>query len=433
MLKKYLRMILLFILFGLTLAFSNKTNIIYMLIITGSYFLITIIYTLIKLNRFSLIIPEKNQPRTKLLSIILSLIIMIIFFIINRSSLSLTNNIVESLSIFIINIILTYPINPIKYTNEDNVYKTSCTNTILTETIPTPEELTTLKKLGITIIIFNKKELPETISSSFKEVSIKSINTRLKKYNLHIKEFTKKDINKINNLSTYLYTKKITDTIAYICKSRGEVDNLVRTIKINDIISYSLSLLLIVPIIFGFPPLFEKNLLLAIVLLKQFLNIYLIPNMERDYDVLRRKPRIIEDKIFTGQEIMFNILSIIAIVLGSSIIYMSTLTAGSSQQLSMSLVLNIYLYSYIFIILINLSESLTIINIFKSLKDLCTLTIILLLIIISLIMWYLPLLGISRLNFLNYRSCIIIALIITIWFDITKIARYFRRKKVKHA
>ena len=83
MLKKYLRMILLFILFGLTLAFSNKTNIIYMLIITGSYFLITIIYTLIKLNRFSLIIPEKNQPRTKLLSIILSLIIMIIFFIIN--------------------------------------------------------------------------------------------------------------------------------------------------------------------------------------------------------------------------------------------------------------------------------------------------------------------------------------------------------------
>ena len=155
--------------------------------------------------------------------------------------------------------------------------------------------------------------------------------------------------------------------------------------------------------------------------------------MERDYDVLRRKPRIIEDKIFTGQEIMFNILSIIAIILGSSIIYMSTLTAGSSQQLSMSLVLNIYLYSYIFIILINLSESLTIINIFKSLKDLCTLTIILLLIIISLIMWYLPLLGISRLNFLNYRSCIIIALIITIWFDITKIARYFRRKKVKHA
>ena len=433
MLKKYFRMILLFILFGLTLAFSNKTNIIYVLIITGAYFLITVIYTLIKLNRFSLVIPEKNQPRTKLISIILSLIIMITFFILNRSSLSLTDNIVESLSMFIINLILTFPINPIKYTVEDNVYITSCTNTILTETIPTKEELDSLKKLGITVIVFSKKELPETIASSFKEVSIKSINTRLKKYNLHIKEYTKKEINKINNLSTYLYTKNITNSITSICKSRGEVDNLVRTIKINDIISYSLSILLIVPVIFGFPPIFEKNLLLALVLLKQFLNIYLIPNMERDYDVLRRKPRTIEDKIFTGQEIIFNVFSIIAIVLGASIIYMSTLTAGSNQTLSMSLVLNIYLYSYIFIILINLSESLTIINLFKSLKDLCTLTIILLLIILSLVMWYLPLLNINRLNFVNYRSCIIIALIITIWFDITKIARYFRRKKVRHA
>jgi magnesium-transporting ATPase (P-type) len=197
--------------------------------------------------------------------------------------------------------------------------------------------------------------------------------------------------------------------------------------------SYSLSILLIVPVIFGFPLLFEKNLLLAIVLLKQFLNIYLIPNMERDYDVLRRRPRTIEDKIFTGQEIIFNILSIIAIVIGASVIYMSTLTVGANQNLSMSLVLNIYLYSYIFIILVNLSESLTIINIFKSLKDLCTLTIILLLIAASFAVWYLPLLSVSKLNLMNYRSCIIVALITTIWFDITKIARYFRRKKVKNA
>ncbi len=430
MLKKYFRIILLFILFGLTLAFSNKTNIIFMSIIAGAYFIITIIYHLIKFNRFYLIIPEKNRINTRYISIILSLIIALFFFIINSSSLSRIDNIVESLSILLINLLLTYPINPIKFTLEDNTFITSCTNTILTESIPTEEELKLLKKLGITIIVFSKKNLPDNIASSFKEVSIKSINTRLKQYNLHIKEFTKKEINKINSLSTYLYTKNnITESINSIIKSRGYVDNIERTIKINDIVSYSLSLLLIVPVIFGFPTLFNKNILLAIILLKQFLNIYLIPNMERDYDVLRRKPLPIESKIFSGQEITFNILSILAIVLGTSIIYMSTLTSGASNELASSIALNIYLYSYIFLVIVNLSESLTIINIFKTLKDICTLTIVLLLIIFSIAIWYIPTLDIVKLNLINYRSSIIVALIITIWFDITKIARYFRRRK----
>ena len=430
MLKKYFRIILLFILFGLTLAFSNKTNIIFMSIIAGAYFIITIIYHLIKFNRFYLIIPEKNRINTRYISIILSLIIALFFFIINSSSLSRIDNIVESLSILLINLLLTYPINPIKFTLEDNTFITSCTNTILTESIPTEEELKLLKKLGITIIVFSKKNLPDNIASSFKEVSIKSINTRLKQYNLHIKEFTKKEINKINTLSTYLYTKNnITESINSIIKSRGYVDNIERTIKINDIVSYSLSLLLIVPVIFGFPTLFNKNILLAIILLKQFLNIYLIPNMERDYDVLRRKPLPIESKIFSSKEITFNILSILAIVLGTSIIYMSTLTSGASNELASSIALNIYLYSYIFLVIVNLSESLTVINIFKTLKDICTLTIVLLLIIFSIAIWYIPTLDIVKLNLINYRSSIIVALIITIWFDITKIARYFRRRK----
>ena len=103
MLKKYFHLILLFILFGLTLAFASKTTIIYMLIIAGSYFIITILYRLIKLNRFALMIPENNQPKTKYISIALSLFIMIIFFIVNKSSLSMINNIVESLSLFLIN------------------------------------------------------------------------------------------------------------------------------------------------------------------------------------------------------------------------------------------------------------------------------------------------------------------------------------------
>ena len=433
MLKIYFRLILLFILFGLTLAFSTKTNIIYTLIILGSYFLITIIYDLLKLNRFTLKIPEKNQINTKYISLILSIIIMILFFIINRQSLSIKENIFESLSFFLINLMLTYPINPVKYTIEDNVYNTSCTNTILTEAFPTKEELTTLKKMGINVVVFSKKNIPDDLASSFKDVSIKSINTRLKQYNLHIKEFTKKEINSINISPTYFYTKNnISEAINSIGKSRGYVDNLVRTIKINDIISFSLSLLLIAPVLFGFPSLFKKNIILAIILLKQFLNIYLIPNMERDYDVLRRKPLPLDSKILTAQEIVFNILSILAITIGSSIIYMSTLTSGASNELSLSLALNIYLYSYIFLIIVNTSESLSIINLFKAIKDLCSLTIILLIIGFSIAIWYLPTLEIPKLNFINYRSCIIVALIITIWFDITKIARSLKRKGQKN-
>lgn len=435
MFKKYLKVYLLFNLLGLTLAFHSKKDIIFILIITAIYFLTTLIYRLINKNKYEVTIPRNNQSIAINISIIMSLVVFIISFIYNRASLPLKINLIESFYLFIINILLTYPINPTKYTTDKDIYNISCTRTIISEEIPSIQELSILKDAGINIILFNKKELPSNISKSFKEIDIKDLDYKQKKNNLHIKTFTKKDINKNNNHSTYLYVEKdLTKNINNIFRCRGIIDNLIRTININAILSYSLSALIIIPLILGFPQIFNNNLIIITCLLFHVLNTYLIPHIESDYDVIRRQPRNLNDKLFTPQELVLIVLEIIGIIIGVSLIYMSTLTAESTYKLASTIAFNIYLFCYLFIILIHLSESLTIINLFKIFRNIYSLLTILIIILFTILIWYIPNLELKLLGIINYRSTIIMAIIATIWFDITKLARYLKtRKKVQNA
>ena len=424
MVKKYFKLFLLFILLGLFLAFAKRTSIIFVLIITSIYFVITLIDHVLK--RSTITIPEKNRYNAKYISYLLSFILFITCFFINKDALSLKSNLYESLSLFIVNLLITYPINPKHYTNIDDTYNISSTNRIISETIPTEEEIETLNKMGIRIIIFNKKNLPKKLSSYFKEASISDIKKN-KNHNLYLQEPIR-EINKYLNGST-IYTNDFYYTINNVKDSRGIVDNLILTIKINDIASYSLSLILLVTLLYGFPQIFNNYLLLLIVLVFKFLNTYFLPNIAYDYDIYNRRPRPLEDKIFTKQEIMFNIFEIIAILICISTIFMATLSSGATVFSAASICLNIYFYCLLFIILIHYSESLTIINVFKIFKNIFAIIMLLLLIVLTIVIYKVPLINIQSIGWNNYYSSIILAIICTIWFDITKIARYLKNRK----
>ncbi len=428
MVNKYFKLFLLFILLGMTIAFQEQ-NLFFVLIITIIYFLITLLNKIINKNKKETTIPETKYHKTKYIAIALSIVVFVINFFLYRNTLPIKENITLSLIMFIINLLITYPINPSIFTNKDNIYNLSCTKTIISETIPSLADLIFLNNMGIDLIIFNKKALPKHLSIYFKEVS--TTNIKKNKGNLYITKYIKEDIKKLTTEDS-IFTKDLTDTLYTIKESRGIVDNLIRAIKINDIISYSLSFLIIVPLLYGFPYLFNNNLLLLLAIIISIINNYLLPKVSYDYDIYRRLPRSKKDSIFTKQEILFDIFSIIAIVICISTIYMATVSKGAALFGASSICLNIFFLLYLMLILIHYSESLAIINMFKIFTNIYFFIIVLLLILLTILIKNIPLIDIKSIGFINYRTTIILAIICTVWYDLTKIARYLKNRKKEH-
>ena len=427
MVKKYLKLILLFILLGMTLAFSRRSNIIFTLIITAIYFIAVILNKLVHRNKNEITIPEIHTLNTKYLSIVLSILVFIISMITYRNVLPLKENIYESLIILIINLLITYPIRPNIFSKELDIYDISCTKTIVSEQIPSLADIVFLNNMGINLIIFNKRSVPKKISMYFEKVIPSKIKNH-KDENLYITEYKKEDVNKALKTNT-LYAEDVTESLLLVKKSRGLVDNLIRAIKMNDIMSYSLSLLIIIPLLYGFPQLFNNRLLLVLFLIINIICNFLISKTTFDYDVYTRKPRSLKDKIFTKQEVLFNIFSILAIFICVSTIYMAALSKGATFIGATSICLIIYLLSFAVIYLIHYSESLAIINFFKILKNLYSIIIIALVLILTIVIKYIPFIEVQAIGWNNYRSSLLLAIICTIWYDLTKIARYFKKRK----
>ena len=108
---------------------------------------------------------------------------------------------------------------------------------------------------------------------------------------------------------------------------------------------------------------------------------------------------------------------------------MAALSKGAMFIGATSICLIIYLLSFAVIYLIHYSESLAIINFFKILKNLYSIIIIVLLLIVTIVIKYIPFIEVQAIGWNNYRSSLLLAIICTIWYDLTKIARYFKKRK----
>ena len=109
--------------------------------------------------------------------------------------------------------------------------------------------------------------------------------------------------------------------------------------------------------------------------------------MKYDNDI---ETRMVRDKniYLYKEEIILMIFQIVPIIIAISLIYIFLLASSASQEFANTTFYLITIFSNIFLTLVNMSESITLINIFKAFKDIYILTYIISLSIISVLIYY---------------------------------------------
>ena len=407
-------------------------NIQYNLILSMILFAIIITIKIYNYKKNPIINKEsiiyKKEKKIIIILTIVSFIIFITSLICNKliNNYSLLNNILSSLTMFVLTL-------PISIFNLFNTYfkdeKEYCyTKTIVTTDIPSKKILNKYKKSHINLVIVTDKEtdlnLPVIQQS---EITIKNIHKSLiiksKSYKNILKKYQEKTI--------ALYSNDLNNIYKEIIKSRGVCDNYFRAIKYNLITYSSLIISIIfVNLIMQFPFTYILSLALLIKLLTSIFSLTTYKNMKYDNDI---ETRMVRDKniYLYKEEIILMIFQIVPIIIAISLIYTFLLASSASQEFANTTFYLITIFSNIFLTLVNMSESITLINIFKAFKDIYILTYIISLSIISVLIYYINIFVTKQITYRNVLACLLISAVFTICFDIIKLARYTSMKGTK--
>lgn len=370
--------------------------------------------------------------KIKIICYLISIIIFILFFVINLipignnpTTKEIFNCIINSLSVSLLSIPISLDSLYVRFFNNEEKY--SHTKTIVTN-IYNEELINKFNKADINVILLsNTKTKLKTIKED--EITSKILNETIQIKTKDLKIIDKK----INKETTIKELNSLEDLYHKIEQSRGTNDNYVRTIKY--LVSTYLSLILsyIFISIMSFPVYYN---LLIVCILKLYTLIkteYLYKSLPYDKDIMERKVKPL-DIIMGNQEILFLIMESFIITFAITIPYMYILASGASKEFAttMSIVITIIintLLSYYY-----LNDSSFIINIFKEIKNIRLHIFTLLSIILIIIVNFTTYFGTKNITLYNNFGGIAISSIFIVLLEIPKLARFISSKgNKKHA
>ena len=370
--------------------------------------------------------------KIKIICYLISIIIFILFFVINLipignnpTTKEIFNCIINSLSVSLLSIPISLDSLYVRFFNNEEKY--SHTKTIVTN-IYNEELINKFNKADINVILLsNTKTKLKTIKED--EITSKILNETIQIKTKDLKIIDKK----INKETTIKELNSLEDLYHKIEQSRGTNDNYVRTIKY--LVSTYLSLILsyIFISIMSFPVYYN---LLIVCILKLYTLIkteYLYKSLPYDKDIMERKVKPL-DIIMGNQEILFLIMESFIITFAITIPYMYILASGASKEFAttMSIVITIIintLLSYYY-----LNDSSFIINIFKEIKNIKLHIFTLLSIILIIIVNFTTYFGTKNITLYNNFGGIAISSIFIVLLEIPKLARFISSKgNKKHA
>ena len=370
--------------------------------------------------------------KIKILCYLISIIIFILFFIINL--IPIGNNpttkevficIINSLSVALLSIPISLDSLYVRFFNNEEKY--SHTKTVVTN-IYNEDIINKLNTADINVILLsNTKTKLKTIKED--EITSKILNETIQIKTKDLKIIDKK----LNKETTIKELNSLEDLYHKIEQSRGTNDNYVRTIKY--LVSTYLSLILsyIFISIMSFPVYYN---LLIVCILKLYTLIkteYLYKSLPYDKDIMVRKVKPL-DVIMGNQEILFLIMESFIISFAITIPYMYILASGASKEFAttMSIVITIIINTLISYYYLN--DTSFIINIFKEIKNIRLHIFTLLSIILIIIVNFTTYFGTKNITLYNNFGGIAISSIFIVLLEIPKLARFISTKgNKKHA
>lgn len=374
------------------------------------------------------ILYKKEKKLTITLTIISILTFVTILIVskytsVNQSALSIILNalpfLVLMLPISIHNLFNTYIDNEEEYTY---------TKTIITNKVIDKKLLKKYNQANINVVIVSK----EDNKLNLKEVKKSELHIKQMRKNTYIKSRSVKDIiEKYNSNMNFIYTVYPEETYNKIIQSRGVCDNYIRAIKYN-LITYTTLILSIIFINFvmGFP--FEYNLSISLLLklITLFVSTMIYKNIPSDTDIPTRKQK--DKNVFMyKQEILLLIFQVVPIMIGLSMPYMYFLASSTTQTYANTIFYLTFIFSNIFLTYVNLGESLTIKNMIQIIKNKYLFIYTILLVLISIILYYINIFGTERIGIQNIIATIIVSALVTLIYDLVKLARYTTMKGSK--
>lgn len=409
---------------------NTTTNI----ILSTIFLILIIILKIINYKKHPSLNKESNLYKSekklcKILTII-TLILIPFILIINKllNNYDLLNNILNTISLILL-------VLPISINNLYNTYITNEEQNLYTKTIITTKEISKkllqkINKAHINVVIITKKETKLNLPIINEEdLTIKTLRK-----NIIINSNKHKNIiSKYNKKLNFIYTEEVEETYNDIMNSRGVCDNYIRTIKYNIIINSSLLLTMFFVnyiMLFPFPYTLSLTLLIKLILLTT--SHYIYKKLPYDTDINTRTIRN-ENTFIYKQEKFLMIFQTVLIMIGLSLPYMYFLALGTTFTFANTVMFITFIFTNLFLTLVNLSEEFTIKNIIKIVKSIPLIIYTLVLTIISITIYYLPVFQTEHIGIRNIIASIVVAMIFTIIYDITKFARYTTTKgTIKH-
>ena len=364
---------------------------------------------------FMLLFDEKKERINikKHSLIILSIVGTIIYFLGNLNN---NNVIIECILVFLVYLFYIYDI-PSKKCNLDCLY----IKNIVIENVNNDitNYLIKLKNSGIKLVLITNKKYKyiKKIDDLEENDLNKNISITKKEYN------NKKDLFNDEDIMIIKDDSMLNKAINNIIISRGDYDNLVRANKLKIIFIMSMIISNIILYISGYPTTMNLNMLIVLYVYYHILIQYVIPYFRYDTDIMDRKVRIRNDKIFNIEEKILLIVSSISIVIGSSLTYMYIITEGGLLNLANSLYILSFLYCYLFTMIYYIAEKTIIKIIINNIIHWTFISIIIITILYSLLVLDKAALNTSKVVNSNYILVIIISFIVVVWQDIIKFAR----------
>ena len=226
--------------------------------------------------------------------------------------------------------------------------------------------------------------------------------------------------------------KELSNLYNDIKQIRINYENQVRTLKMHIISSFIIPSIIVFIFITKLPnPLDISNVQLLYFLL-YLTNSFLFCYLPSEKDIMLRRPRQRNSPLFSKEEKLFMGINIFCFMTAITIPYMYSLFISTNEYLSKYLFIISIVIVNIINIAYNLNDSLTIVNLIKSVINKIFLAIIATSTIIIILIHYLyNQYNIYKLS--NIPQLIIILFLIISWEDIIKIARYLKlRKKEKN-
>lgn len=368
----------------------------------------------------------KKIKRLKSYLYLTSIILFIIFFIINLIPLGtkpLINEIItciiNSLSMSLLSIPISLETLYLRYFNDEEKY--SHTKTIVTN-IYNKDIIDKLNKSDINVILLSQDK------TKLKSIKEEQITSKILKETIQIKtsnlKIIDKKINKDNTIKEY---KDITNLYNKIEKSRNIHENYIRAIKY--LITSNLSVLLsyIFLIIMNFPITYNILLISILKLYTTITSTYLYKYLPYDKDVMNRKVKP-SDMIITKQELIFLIMENFILAFAMTTPYMYVLSSGASSLFANTLIIVTYIILNTLLSYYYINDSSFIKNIIVYIKNIRVHIFTIISIIIIFLFNNTNYFQTRNITLQNNIACLIISLVTILILEVTKLARYTAKK-----